>query len=77
MISQHASVKPDKLSQHAKHRQTIPACIEKKNTIYKGLLVPRTTDKQWTSRITVGVRRAQLRRSAEPTLQHYSKYGKA
>ena len=29
MLSQYASVKPDKLSQHAKQRQAIPACIAK------------------------------------------------
>ena len=49
-LSQHASVKPDKLSKQAKCRQAIPACIVK-GAIYEGLLEPRTVDKQWTNGI--------------------------
>ena len=48
MLSQHASVKLDMLSQHAKLRQAIPACIAEV-TVYKGLLEPRTAVKLWES----------------------------
>ena len=48
-LSQHASAKLDMLSQNAKCRQAIPACIAKV-TVYKGLQEPRTVDKWWTSR---------------------------
>ena len=48
MLSQHASVKLDMLSQHAKHRQAIPVCIAEV-IVYKGLLEPRTVYKLWES----------------------------
>ena len=43
-----ASVKPDMLSQAAKHRQVIPASIVKV-IVYKGLQEPRTADSLWES----------------------------
>ena len=43
-LSRCASVKPDMLSQHAKHRQAIPKCIAKV-IVYKGLKSPE----QWKS----------------------------
>ena len=52
--------KSEKLSQHAKCRQAIPACIAKV-IVYKGMQELRTVDKKWTSRdskIAVGIRRA-------------------
>ena len=48
MLSQHVSAKLDMLSQHAKCRQAIPACIVKV-TVYKGLQEPKTADKLWES----------------------------
>ena len=48
MLSQLASAKLDMLSQHANHKQAIPACIAKV-TVYKGLQEPRTVDKLWES----------------------------
>ena len=47
-LSQHASVKLDMLSQFAKHRQAIPACIAKV-IVYKELQESRTVDKLWES----------------------------
>ena len=58
MLSKHANVKLDMLSQHAKCRQAIPTCIAKV-TVYKGQAV----DNQWTSRdseIGVGSRDWQI-----------------
>ena len=43
-VSKHASANLDMLSQHAKCRQAIPACIAKV-TVYKGLQEPKTVDK--------------------------------
>ena len=48
MLSQHASAKLDTLSQHAKCRQPIPACIAEV-IVYKGPQGPRIADKLWES----------------------------
>ena len=42
-----------------KVQKAIPACIAK-DTVYKGLLEAKTVDKQWTSGMALGVRRAEL-----------------
>ena len=47
-LSWHATMKPDKLCQFSKCRQAIPA-FTTKGTVYKGMLEPRTVDKQWIS----------------------------
>ena len=48
MLLQHASVKLDMLSLHAKHRQAIPVYTAKV-IVYKELLETRTVDKLWES----------------------------
>ena len=47
-LTQHAGMKLDAISWHAKHRQAIPACIAKV-IVYKGLQEPRMADKLWES----------------------------
>ena len=57
MLSQYASAKQDKLFQHTKHRQAIPACIAK-DTI-KGATRAQNIRIAGSAEIAVGVRRAQ------------------
>ena len=70
ILSKHASLKPDKLSQHAKHRQAIPACkaqtsypsMHNRSHCIKGAARAQNSGMVETAKIAVGVRRAQYRK---------------
>ena len=63
MLSQHASVKPDKLSQHARYRQAIPACTAKDYCI-KGAARAQNSRVAVTAGIAVGVRGVQYKKTS-------------